>query len=370
MSVLSYVAAIGLSRAALPRNAAGRVPLRRTVKRSLLSVAILAGLGIAADQGRDYWTLGRFHQSTDNAYLRADYTTVAPRLSGYIVEVQVHDNEAVRAGQVLARIDDRDFRAALDQASADVDMADAVLGNLDAQIVQQQAVLDQERADIAAGKATLAYARADNQRYDDLKKSGYGSVQRAQQAEMEMRERMAQLRKSRAALLTAERHIDVLASERLRAVAQRERSLAARRQAELNLSYTSIVAPVDGTIGARSLRVGQFVQTGTPLMAVVPLEHIYVVANYKETQLAGVRAGQPVSVEIDSFPGLSIKGHVDSVAPASGQEFSLLPADNATGNFTKIVQRVPVRIALDDTSLLGRLRPGMSARTTIDTRAN
>jgi membrane fusion protein (multidrug efflux system) len=365
MSVLSYAAAIGLTRAA---TGGGR--LRTTLRCSVLSLAALAALGVAAERGRDYWVAGRFQQSTDDAYLRADYTTVAPRLSGYIVEVLAHDNERVRAGQVLARIDDRDHRAALDQVIADVDMADAVLRDLDAQIAQQQAMVDQERADIAAAKATLAYARADNERYDDLKKMGYGSVQRAQQAETEMRERMAQLRKSRAALASAERHIDVLASKRLRAVAQRERSLAGRRQAELNMSYMSIVAPVSGTVGARSLRVGQYVQAGTPLMAVVPLERVYVVANYKETQLAAVHAGQPVAVEIDTFPGLTIKGHVDSLAPASGQEFALLPALNATGNFTKIVQRVAVRIALDDTSLLGRLRPGMSARTTIDTRGN
>jgi membrane fusion protein (multidrug efflux system) len=365
MSVLSYAAAIGLTRAV-----AGRVPLRTTLKRSVLSVAVLAAMAVAADRGRDYWAVGRFQQPTDDAYVRADYTTVTPRLSGYVVEVRAYDNERVRAGQVLARIDDRDYRAALDQAVADVDMADAVLRNIDARITQQQAVVDEQRADIAAGKATLAYAKADNERYDDLKKLGYGSVQRAQQAEADMREHMARLRKSRAALASAERHVDVLASDRLRAVAQRERSLAARRQAELNLSYMSIVAPVSGTVGARSLRVGQYVQAGTALMAVVPLKHVYVVANYKETQLSAVHAGQPVTVEVDTFPGLTLKGHVDSLAPASGQEFSLLPADNTTGNFTKIVQRVPVRIALDDASLLGRLRPGMSVRTIIDTRAD
>jgi membrane fusion protein (multidrug efflux system) len=363
MSVLSYVATLGFSRATL-----GGATVRATLRRSLLCVAVLAVLAVAADRGWDYWKVGRFQQSTDNAYLRADYTTVAPRLSGYIVEVLVHDNEAVMEGQVLARIDDRDCRAALDQASADVAMADAALSNLDAQIAQHKAALEQERAEIAAGKAMLAFARADNQRYDDLKKSGYGSVQRAQQAATELREREAQLRKRRASLETAERAADVLASERLRIVAQRDRSLAARWQAELNLSYTSITAPVGGTIGARSLRVGQYVQAGTPLMAVVPLDTIYIVANYKETQLASVRPGQAATVEIDTFPGVPLKGHVESVAPASGKEFSLLPSDNATGNFTRIVQRVPVRIELDDDSLMGHLRPGMSARTTIETK--
>jgi membrane fusion protein (multidrug efflux system) len=363
MSVLSYVAAIGLA-----RSGVGRVPLPATLRRSVLGVAALAALGVAGDRGWNYWSTGRFQESTDNAYLRADYTTVAPRVSGYITEVLVRDNQPVRAGQTLARIDDRDFKAALDQARADVETADALLANLDARIAQQQAALEQEKADIAAGKATLAYAKADSVRYEELRKSGYGSVQRAQRAESEMRERVAQLRKHRAEYVTGERSIDVLKSERVRAAAQRERSLAARREAELRLSYSSIVAPVSGTIGARSLRVGQYVQAGTPLMAVVPLDAVYVVANYKETQLARVQPGQRVTIEVDTFPGQPLIGHVDSLAPASGQEFSLLPPDNATGNFTKIVQRVPVRIALDDGRLVGRLRAGMSARTTIDTK--
>jgi membrane fusion protein (multidrug efflux system) len=365
MSMLSYVAAIGLSHAGL-----GRVPLRATLKRSLLGVAALAALGVAGERGWGYWQVARFQESTDNAYLRADYTTVAPRVSGYVTEVLVRDNQPVRAGQILARLDDHDLKAALDQAIAEVQTADAKLANLDARIAQQQAALEQEKADIAAGKATLAYAKADNHRYEELRKSGYGSVQRAQQAETEMRERMAQLRKHRAEYVTGERSIDVLKSDRLRAAAERERSLAARHEAELRLSYTVIAAPVSGTVGARSLRVGQYVQAGTPLMAVVPLDAVYVVANYKETQLAQVRPGQPVTVKVDGFPGVALKGHVDSLAPASGQEFSLLPADNATGNFTKIVQRVPVRIALDDDTLAGRLLAGMSARTTIDTRAD
>jgi membrane fusion protein (multidrug efflux system) len=199
-------------------------------------------------------------------------------------------------------------------------------------------------------------------------KTGYGTVQRAQQAETALKEKTAQLRHDRASLLVAERKVDVLRTERRRAEASRDRSLANRHQAELNLSYTTISTPVDGTVGARSLRVGQFVQAGTALMAVVPLHAVYVVANYKETQLSRVRPGQPASVEIDSFPGVELEGHVDSLSPASGLEFALLPPDNATGNFTKIVQRIPVKIVLDDEKLEGLLRPGMSVEPTIDTR--
>jgi membrane fusion protein (multidrug efflux system) len=193
-------------------------------------------------------------------------------------------------------------------------------------------------------------------------------VQRAEKAETTLRQKTALLQKSRAGLLMAQRKLDILASERAKAQAQRERSLAALHQAELNLSYTSIATAVTGMVGARSLRVGQYVQAGTPLMAVVPLDAVFVVANYKETQLTDVRAGQPVEIAVDSFPGVVLRGHVDSVSPASGLEFALLPADNATGNFTKIVQRVPVKIVVDDKTLAGRLRPGMSVEATVDTR--
>jgi membrane fusion protein, multidrug efflux system len=365
MFVISYAAVVGLARPGLgPLVGLGR-PSRR---QALLGLALLAGVGIGSRVGLDYWTTGRFLQTTDNAYIHVDYTTIAPRISGYIAEVFVRDNEAVEAGQPLARLDDRELRVALDAAEADVADADAALLNLDAQIAQQQAATDGEKAGISAGKATRDLAVADNARYDDLRKSGYGSVQRAQQAETALRERVAQLRKSRAALTAAQRHVDVLVSQRARAEAQRERVLAARRQAELNLGYASITAPLAGTVGARSLRVGQYVQAGTPLMAIVPLTAAYVVANYKETQLSRVAPGQTVDISVDSFPGTPLKGRVDSVAPASGQQFALLPAENATGNFTKIVQRVPVRIAIDDGALSGRLRAGMSVRSTIDTR--
>jgi membrane fusion protein (multidrug efflux system) len=200
-------------------------------------------------------------------------------------------------------------------------------------------------------------------------KSGSGTIQRAQQTDSALREKVAQLQHGRSGLLAAERKVDVLDTERAKAVAQLDRARAAEAQMALNLSYTEIKAPVEGTIGARSLRVGQFVQAGTQLMAVVPLDAVYVVANFKETQLTHVRNGQPVEIRIDSFHGSKLRGHVDSLAPASGLEFALLPPDNATGNFTKIVQRVPVKILLDDRSLTGLLRPGMSAEPTVNTKA-
>ena len=363
MSFLSYLA-VGLSPGGLVR-----APSRKILKGTALGLAVVAGLAVAANVGYDYWKNGRFLQSTTNAYVRADYTIVSPKISGHIIEVLVQDNEVVTAGHVVARVDDRDFKVALAQAQADVASEDAELSNLDARIAQQQSAIDQEIAGIASVEASLSYAQADHVRYGNLKKSGYGTVQRAEKAETAMRQKTAQLLQSRAGLLMAQRKIDILASERAKAQAQRDHSLAALRQAELNLSYTQIVAPVAGMVGARSLRVGQYVQAGTPLMAVVPLDTVYIVANYKETQLTNVRAGQPVEIAVDSFPGVVLKSHVDSVSPASGLEFALLPADNATGNFTKIVQRVPVKIVLDDKALAGRLRPGMSVEATVDTRA-
>ncbi|PZM15281.1 HlyD family secretion protein, partial [Rhizobium tubonense] len=178
----------------------------------------------------------------------------------------------------------------------------------------------------------------------------------------------AAVERDEAALVAAENKVPVLQTQRDQAVAQRDRAAATAHQAELNLSYTDIVAAVDGTVGARSIRVGQFVTSGTQLMAVVPLHSVYIVANFKETQLTHVRAGQPVEIRVDSFPDVAIKGHVDSLSPASGLEFSLLPPDNATGNFTKIVQRIPVKIVIDDEALSGLLRSGMSVEPEIDTK--
>ena len=342
---------------------------RGRLRRIALVLALLAGTAAGAYYGQDYWTTGRYLESTDDAYVKADSTIIAPKVSGYIAQVLVGDNQPVKAGQLLARIDDRDFRAALGQADADVAAAEAAVRNLDAQIALQQPLIEQGTADVAAAEATLQFAQEEQTRYDGLMKSGSGTIQRAQQTDAALREKTAQLQHGKSGLLAAQKKVDVLATERAKAVAQLDRARAVEQQAALNLSYTRISAPVDGTVGARSLRVGQFVQAGTQLMAVVPLDAVYVVANFKETQLTHVRNGQPVEVRIDSFRGTTLKGHVDSLSPASGLEFALLPPDNATGNFTKIVQRVPVKIVLDDHSLKGLLRPGMSAEPVVNTKA-
>ncbi|MBB4237536.1 HlyD family secretion protein [Rhizobium esperanzae] len=342
---------------------------RRIVKRAVIAAALLAGVALSGDFGYRYWTVGRFIESTDDAYVKADYTTVAPKVAGYISQVLVNDNDAVKTGQVLARIDDRDFQAALAQAKADLKAAEAAITNIDAQIALQQSVIEQARATIDASQASLDFAVSDADRSARLITSGAGTQSRAEQTQSARDQAAAAVERDRAALVAAENKVPVLQSQREQTVAQRDRSAAAAQQAELNLSYTDIVAAVDGTVGARSIRVGQYVTSGTQLMAVVPLHAVYVVANFKETQLTHVRPGQRVEIKIDSFPDTAIRGHVDSVSPASGLEFSLLPPDNATGNFTKIVQRIPVKIVIDDEALSGLLRSGMSVEPEIDTKA-
>ncbi len=340
-----------------------------SLKRVALPLAVAALLATTGGYGYRYWTVDRFLESTDDAFLKADYTTIAPKVSGYIAEILVSDNQAVKAGEVVARIDDRDFRMALAQAHADVASAEAEMRNLAAQMDLQKSVIAQAEANLVAASAQAQFARVDYTRYHTLRQTGYVSAQRDDQAETALRERGAELQHGQAALAAAKQQMDVLAAARTKAEAQLAHSRAVEGQAELNLGYTTITAPVDGTVGARSLRVGQYVQAGTALLAVVPLKSVYVVANFKETQLTDVRPGQKAELEIDSFPGAVVRGTVDSLSPASGLEFALLPPDNATGNFTKIVQRIPVKIVLSpDTKLIGLLRPGMSVVATIDTK--
>lgn len=358
-----------LSLAPTQQARTGLRPSRQWIQRAALALAASLGVAGTAAFGHYYLVTGRYLETTDDAYVKADSTIIAPKISGYISEVLVADNEKVAAGQRLARIDDRDFKTALDQARADVTASEAAVRNLDAQIELQEPLIQQQAAEVDASEANLKFAPEERTRYDGLMRSGSGTVQRAQQTDAVLRAQTAQFQQGKSGLTAAKRKIEVLSTERAKAVAQLDHSRAVEQQAALNLSYTVVTAPVDGTIGARTLRVGQYVQAGTQLMAVVPLDAVYVVANFKETQLTYVRTGQPVELYVDSFQSRKLKGHVDSLAPASGLEFTLLPPDNATGNFTKIVQRVPVKIVLDARSLNGLLRPGMSAVPTVDTKS-
>ncbi len=342
---------------------------RWSLKQLLIAGGALLFVAAAAGYGNYYWTIGRFLVSTDDAYVQAHSVLISPKVSGYISEVPVDDNQTVKAGQVIARIDPRDYDTALDQARANVAAAQASIETLNQQIAQQRLVVEQDRQQVASDQAALVYSQQDYQRYTILAKDGYGSVQRAQQAQADIREKDAMQQHDIAVVAAAEKQIGVFEAQLAQANATLAQQQAMEHQAELNLSYTAITAPVDGAVGVRTLRVGEYVQAGTQLMAVVPLQAVYIVANYKETQLTNVRPGQPATIDVDTFPGAKIHGHVDSLAPASGQEFALLPPDNATGNFTKIVQRIPLKIVVDeDDPLVGKLRPGMSVEPTIDTK--
>ena len=341
---------------------------RRQLLAAFASVIVLAGAGAYA---RYYWTTGQYLVTTDDATVQADSVIVSPKVSGSIAQVLVQDNQAVKAGQVLARIDDRDYRTALDAARANLDADKASIGNLQQQIEQQALAVTQARAVVDADKAALTFSQQQAARYAVLARSGSGTVQNAQQWDADIREKQAAIARDTAAAGIAAKQIDVLRTALEKAQATLAQQQATLHQAELNLDYTVIRAPEDGTVGARSVRAGQYVQPGTQLLAVVPLSQVYITANYKETQLTGVLPGQPVTIAVDTFPDASVHGVVNSIAPASGAEFALLPPDNATGNFTKIVQRIPVKIAIDPHDpLAGRLRPGMSVEPTIDTHKN
>jgi len=283
----------------------------------------------------------------------------------------VGDNESVKAGQMLARIDARDYTAALDQARADVAAAVATIASKQAAIEVQQSNTASARATITVDRSNQAFAEQDSRRYADLARTGFGSVQNAQQTASRTAAALAVIQRDEAALVSAVAQVGLQNAELAQAQAALAHSQAVQDQAELNLGYATITSPADGVVGNRTLRVGQYVQAGTELMSVVPTGAVYVVANFKETQLTEVRRGQPVEIEVDMFPGRTYLGRVDSLAPASGQSFALLPPDNATGNFTKIVQRIPVRITLDPrATVLEDLRPGMSVTPVINTKPN
>jgi membrane fusion protein (multidrug efflux system) len=360
----------GLAEALVPAAPQLLAAKKLNLRKLLFTGAAIAVLAGSAWVGWDYWTVGQYLVSTDDAYVKADSTTIAPKVTGYLHQVLVKDNERVATGQVLARIDDRDFRVALDQAKADVAAAEATITSKQAQLDVQQAVINAAKATLDVDRAVVTFAVQEDKRYTDLAATGYGSVQNAQQAQSRSASAEATLTRDGANLASAEKQVDLLKAEIVQANAALARAQALQHQAELNLGYTTITAPIDGIVGNRTLRVGQYVQAGTQLMSVVPVDGAYVVANYKETQLTDVHEGQAVDIAVDMFPGQVVHGRVDSIAPASGQEFALLPPDNATGNFTKVVQRIPVRIALD-TGKNSRveLRPGMSVIPTIATRS-
>ncbi|MBF8754954.1 MULTISPECIES: HlyD family secretion protein [Pseudomonas] len=332
---------------------------------SVLGVAVLAALVTP-------WMLGSDHQqSTNDAYVTADYTVVAPKVPGFIKDVLVEDNQQVSAGQLLATIDDRDYRAALDAAQAQLLVAKAQSADARATLERQASLIAQAEAAVRAAQAEMAFADHEVTRYSRLAEQGAGTVQNAQQARSRVDQARARLANAQAALVATRKQVDILTAQVASAEGQLKRAEAGVEKAQLDLSYTRITAPVDGMVGERALRIGAYVNPGARLLSVVPLQQAYVVGNFQETQLTHVQPGQSVSISVDTFSGEKLHGHVQSIAPATGVTFAAVKPDNATGNFTKVVQRIPVKIVFDDGQpLLERLRVGMSVVATIDTHGD
>ncbi len=340
-----------------PRGSAlRRHPLKFLIA-LILFVAVMTG-------GYLYWDYTRHFESTDDAFVAARQFPIAPKVSGYITAVPVTDNQHVAAGGVIARIDQRDYLIALDQAQAQVASAEASIENIDAQINVQRAQISANEAQVDQAQAALVFAQQQAKRYQDLARTGSGTVQNAQQWWSQQQQQEAAVESAQANLKVAERQIESLKAQRNTAVASLAQAQAQRDQAQLNLSYTTVTAAQAGRVVQLSAAAGQFAQPGTNLTMFVP-DEIWVTANFKETQLDAMRPGQPATLEVDAYPERAIHGHVDSVQPGSGTAFSLLPAQNATGNFVKIVQRVPVKLVMHNVPKDVALGPGMSVVPTV-----
>ncbi len=306
-------------------------------------------------------------QQTNDAYVQADLVRVAPRINGVIEQVLVEEYQQVKAGDVLVQLDDELARNAVEQAGADVKAAEAALSSLLAGVDMQRQTVNQTRASLKMDKARLALAKLEMDRFDNLAMTGAGSSQNKQKSHAEYQIELATLEKDRALLAAAEQQITVLQANILQAEAGLAKAVALQQQAELQLSYTRIVAPVDGVVARRTARSGGYVQTGSELLTLVPDSSLYIEANYRETQLAQMSNGQKVHIQVDALPGQTFSGVVERLGPASGVSLSAVPAHNATGNFTKVVQRLPVRIRLlDDSANLVALKVGMSVETSVD----
>jgi membrane fusion protein, multidrug efflux system len=322
-----------------------------TVAGCLVLIALIAGVA--------YWLDIRDYESTDDAFIAARSFSVSPKVSGYVVDVPVTDNQHVKAGDVLARIDQRDYKTALDQAEAQVAVAQANIDNVQAQIDSQHQQIDQARAQLDQADAQLKFAGQEEDRAKDLVDKGAGTVQREQQTRSDLQSQQANTTRAKAALAAAELGIKTLEAQLESARASLQQTQAQRDQAALNLQYTTLVAAQPGRVVKLSGAVGTYATAGQSLMMFVP-DEVWIVANYKETQLADMRPGQTVEFTIDAYPGRTLTGRVDSVQPGSGTAFSLLPAENATGNYVKVVQRVPVKIVVDRWPDDVAIGPGMS----------
>lgn len=335
-----------------------------------MALLVTATLALGLRFGWQWWLVERRLETTDDAYVRGDITPISTKVAGYVGTLLIDDNQVVRRGQILLRIEDHEFRLAVAESEAGVASARAALANSAARLARQGSVIAAASAAVVATEAELVRADKDLARARALAKTGSGTRQKLDLAEAQKRQAKARLDQARAQLETARRDVAVLETEKARLGAALSEARARLELARTRLADTVITSPVDGVVGNRNVRLGQYVRPGSLLTAVVPLKTVWIEANYKETQLTHMRAGQPVRIKVDMFRGHRLTGRVASFSPASGAEFSLLPPENATGNFTKLVQRIPVKIVLtggDD--LPGPLRPGMSVVVTVDTRS-
>ncbi len=335
------------------------------LRRHPIAVAVgLLCVMLAVPVGYLYWDYTSHFETTEDAYIAARQFAIAPEVSGYITAVPVTDNEHVAKGQVIARIDDRTYRAALAQAEAQVAAARASIDNMDAQLSVQQAQIAADQAQLTQQQAALVFAQQQAARYQYLARTIAGTVQNAQQYTSQLRQQQAAVDSAQATLKLAERQLEALKAQRASDIANLAQAKAQRDQASINLGYTSVTADQPGRVVQLSAALGQYAQPGTNLSMFVP-DDIWIWANFKETQLDHMRSGQPVTIDIDAYPERTIRGHVASVQPGSGTAFSLLPAENATGNWVKIVQRVPVKIVMDNPPTDVALGPGMSTEVSV-----
>jgi membrane fusion protein (multidrug efflux system) len=347
-----------------------REPRKGLLRRHPVAFAIGLVLLLAAlPVGYLYWNYTSHFEYTEDAYIAARQFAIAPEVSGYLTAVPVTDNEHVNAGGVIARIDDRTYRAALAQAEAQVAAAEASIKNVDAQMSVQQAQIAADQAQLDQAQAALVFAQQQAARYQYLAHTIAGTVQNAQQYSSQFRQQQAAVDSAEATLKLARRQIEALKAQRDSAVASLAQAEAQRDQAQINLGYTTVTADQPGRVVQLSAAVGQYAQPGANLSMFVP-DDIWIWANFKETQLDYMRPEQPVTIDIDAYPEREIRGHVASVQPGSGTAFSLLPAQNATGNWVKIVQRVPVKVVMDNRPTDVALGPGMSVETSVRVNAN
>jgi membrane fusion protein, multidrug efflux system len=338
-------------------------------KRILMGAAAIVVLTGGAWFGYDYATVGRFLVSTDDAYVRANNTTLGAKVSGYLAELPVEENTKVRAGDLIARIDDGDYRLAVDQARDKVATQSATISRFDRQIEAQRSAVAQAQAQLASAQAGRTRMQLEYERQQSLEGKQFASKQTLEQSIANRDQANASVMSAKAALDNAIANIGVLEAQKQEAVTTLAELRTALAKTERDLTFTEIRAPVDGVVGNRAAQVGDYVQTGQRIAALVPLADAFIDANFKETQLARLKPGQPVSITVDALPGERFDGVVASFSPASGSVFTLLPPDNATGNFTKIIQRLPVRIRVPaDVTERGALRPGMSVIATVNTK--